>query len=343
MTDLPDVSVIISSRGDSAKLHRCLRDLSEQDHAPATVLLGLDGSSAQEETTVRGYAEPLLRDRIEIVRFDKVGLMPIRAELLSRTPTELFLSINDDVRLPTHFVRAHSEAHAASGERPTIVSGPARWLEIDNPTVFDEAVRLSDMIFFHQRPGPDGTLTYRECFGLNFSAPTQRAIEAGGFATHQNTYGYEDIELAHRIERTTGAVVRYCERAALVHDHRYRPEDVMRREYELGRAAWCFARSSPNFTLDLFKRDISDPEELAHWKSVLKRSRHDAERIERTMIELGDTPSELWATSRLSLQVLSEHWVTLKRYLWGWGLLDESEGMPRRWSLLKDAPALPAP
>ena len=343
VSDPPTISVVVPSRGASPKLARCLDDLARQTHAPLEILLGLDGATERAADEVRDRFGPVFGGRLHAVRFDKVGLMPIRKTLLGRARGEIFLSINDDVRFDEHFVAAHANAHTQHNTegRPAIISGATRWCEVENPTLFDHAIQRSDMIFFRPDPSPDGSLTYRECYGINFSAPVRHALEAGGFAEHANTYGYEDIELAYRMGVRGNAVVKHAPDALLHHDHRYGPEDTMRREYELGRAAWLFGQSSPEFTRHLFGRRIACPEELGYWRATIRRNRRDAERIEQTMLRLAKTPADSMPDTPLVGRVLAEHWVVLKRFLWGWGLLDQAADRERRWSLLARAGKLP--
>ncbi|MEM1424521.1 MAG: glycosyltransferase family A protein, partial [Planctomycetota bacterium] len=194
---MPTISVLIPSRGDSAKLARCLGDLSRQTHEPVQVLVGLDSNDEAEAERARASYGPLFGGRLRLEAFGNVGYMPIRAALFERAIGEVFVSMNDDVRVDGGFVRAHASAHAESGTA-SVFSGPAPWAGVESPTVFDAAVRESDMIFFRQRPDASGGLGYRECYGLNMSAPVAEAERAGGFASHLHAYGYDDIDLAYR-------------------------------------------------------------------------------------------------------------------------------------------------
>lgn len=341
------VTVMMPSRGASEQLGRCLEDLSRQRRAPDQVLVGLDGASQSDADRVAEAYAGLFGDgpenRFGVIPFPKVGLMPIRRALLERAGGEIFVSINDDVRVGPGFIGSHLAVHAEhrGTSSRTIVSGPAAWAPVESPTVFDHAVQGSDLIFFAQRPDADGTLSYRECYGLNFSAPVRAALDAGGFADHTNTYGYEDIDLAYRMQTRCGAVIRFAALAGVVHDHRYGPEDVMRREYELGRAAWQFATSSPDFAGSLFGRDLRDPSELHYWRATLGRSRRDAARVEQTMLRCGGTPADAAPLTPFFLQILAEHWIVLKRFLWGWGLLDRAADRESRWGLLCESGPLP--
>jgi len=337
------VSVIISSRGQEAKLDACLRDLANQSHSPHEILVGLDGGTEADVDTARERYAPLFDRQLQVIEFERIGLMPIRADLLERARGDVFLSINDDVRFKSDFVAAHvrAQANAGSPRRPVLVTGPAPWAAVDEPTVFDEMVRRSSLIFFPQRPDDRGHVGYRECFGLNFSAPVGPTLRVGGFARFKHTYGYEDIEIAFRVCNAFDAPVHYADEAMVEHHHRYQPVDVMLREYCLGRSAWLFRQQNPEFTFDLFGRDIGKREELQFARATLRLGRSDAERIERSFVKLAQTRAMECPVPDALVETLAEHWLPLKRYLWRWGLLDQADERPFRFTPLSEAGPLP--
>jgi hypothetical protein len=130
-------------------------------------------------------------------------------------------------------------------------------------------------------------------------------------------------------------------KAAALHDHRYTPRDVIRREYNLGRAAWKFAKSSREFALDLFGRDITSEGELAYSREFVSRERKSAMGLAPEFVSLGETPSGLVAPPGLSsggaivVRALAQQFMLLKRWLWRRGLLDESENAPTREVLIE--------
>src|SRR6185503_17009447 len=102
---------------------------------------------------------------------------------------------------------------------------------------------------------PERDWGFRHCWGLNFSAPMQAVRAVGGFTAFPMAYGYDDIELAFRLQRRFEMPVLYRPGALAEHDHRYLPEDVLRRERQLGQAAWRFAGLNPEFARTVFGRD----------------------------------------------------------------------------------------
>lgn len=322
------LSVIIPSFRRPSALAGCLERLSQQRcDAPFEILVGLDGDRAQ---TPDPTIPPSLSGRVRVIRYPKVGLIELRRRMLDEARGDLLLWLNDDAHAHPGLLRAHLEAHDAP--RPRVIAGRAVWSPIERPDLFDAVVRETDLIFF-RRLGASGLspTDFRNCFGLNMSFPRTLAHQAGGIAQVSEAYGYEDIEFAWRLARA-GAELCYAPEAVVIHDHRYRPLDVHRREYLLGRAAWCFAGANPEFALELFRRDIRDPETLGYFMQAQRHERRDAVRIERSFLALsshtgGEASPEL-------LPLLAEHWVPLKRYLWRWGVLDAADDREISWDTL---------
>lgn len=323
-----DLSVLIPTFRRPAILRRCLAALAEQQTtAHWEILIGVDGG---EGAPTESDIPPSLRPITRVECYPKIGLLSVRHRMLPSARGRIFLSINDDVYACPDFVERHARAHA-DGLR--LVAGRSQWLAVERPTLFDQLVQHSNLLFF--APPTDRAPTYRDCYGLNMSAPTRLALDTGGFPDMRDAYGYDDTELAHRLIAAGAAMV--IEPNALVtHDHRYTPTDVLKREYLLGRSAWAYAELNPGFTRDLFGRDIRDRAELDHAARFLDRERRDAVRVQSRFLALvsiaplPDTPD----TPAL-LATLADSWTLLKRYMWRQGLLAASKGEPNAWTPLE--------
>ena len=114
----------------------------------------------------------------------------------------------------------------------------------------------------------------------------------------------------------------------------------MRREYQLGRAAWLMAGFSPAFAAELFGRDIRHRDELTYSRHFLGHQRPDAARIESGFLALDQEPAAP-DRPRSESERDAEHWVMLKRYLWRWGLWDAAHDQTPRFAPLAQSPALP--
>ncbi|MBL4698501.1 MAG: glycosyltransferase family 2 protein [Phycisphaerales bacterium] len=332
------LSVLIPTYARPIAINQCLAHLAAQvcTH-PFEIIIGLDGPAP---TT----PDPLIPDSIclitTILRLDHSGLIAVRKKMLDHATGQLILWLNDDSYAHPNLLQTHIDLHLQ--QTPCVIAGAAQWKPIaqsDHPNLFDLLVQRSDLLFFQPKanttePSPTN---YRNCFGLNMSFDRKLAARVGNLPTLPESYGYEDIELAYRLNQA-GAQILHAPSAIVTHDHRYRPVDVHRREYLLGRSAWHFANINPAFAHDLFKRDITAASYLDYIAQSLIHERRDALRIERSFLALADQPANsINPGNQPMLDLLAQHWVPLKRYLWRQGLLDSSRSISPRWSLLQDS------
>lgn len=329
-----ELTVHIPTFRRPSAIDQCLAHLATQVCASAfEVIVGLDGPA---DATPEPVVPPSIKSRTRVTRLPRVGLIGVRRRLLELARGEIVLWLNDDVYAEQGLFDAHLAMH--NGGAPRVVAGASQWMPIERLDLFDVLVQQTDLLFFRQ-PLPEHAepfrTDYRNCYGLNMSFPRELAERAGGVPEMPESYGYDDLELVYRLARA-GAEIWHTPHAVVTHDHRYRPKDVHRREYLLGRAAWHYAGFNPDFARDLFRREIRSEGELAYLREALHRERLDAERIERSFMALAGKPAD--AADATVLHLLAEHWVLLKRYLWRWGLLDAASGRPARWSLLQDLP-----
>lgn len=329
----PSLSVIIPTRGRPAKLAACLDALAPQLRPDDEVVVAIDGEPygpARDAATAGAAAE-----RTRLIECPRAGYIPARRTLVGAARGEVLLSLNDDVVPAARLLDAHRRPHAERAD--VLITGPSPFKHVPEPTLFDRLVAESPLVFFPPpapAPGESGLVPvpFRHCFGLNMSARADSVRQVGSFHDLPDTYGYDDIELAFRLQRDAGVTLLFSHDAAVTHDHRLAPDDVLRREYELGRAAWAYARSNPAFTNEVFRRDIRDPEFLRACRAAMDVDRRDAERLERTFCSLAEFPAD--AASPQLLPAIAELWTTLKRYLWRWGLLDAHAHRPRGWHRL---------
>ncbi len=258
--------------------------------------------------------------------------------MLEGASGRLMVSLNDDVVPGPGFLAAHLGAHVSAeqaGKGPVVVSGYSPWKRWANPTIFDRLVSDSSMIFFYdqmgrevaEQKGPWHDWGFRHCYGLNFSAPLGLVRESGKFTAFHLAYGYDDIELAFRLNRRYGTKVLYRPEAEAEHDHRYAAAEVLTREFKLGHAAWHFAGHDPAFCEALFGRDVRSREELVYSKEYLHRERRTAASVRETFLKLDSMPgSDLAGPAEKDvLRMIYLHHLPLKRWMWRAGLVSASQ------------------
>ena len=331
------LSVLIPTRGRPAKLARCVSDLAGQDLSASDfeVVVGLDGRDdrAGEAATDAWHEAGGDRRRLRIITCPRAGYIDVRHHLLSELHGEFVVSLNDDVRPSPGLLAEHLRAQQAAlaAGRPAVIVGHSPFVEHPNPTLLDHLVARTSMVFFYSTmdgADPNRDWGFRHCFGLNFSAPLDLVRRVGGFPSMPDTYGYDDIELAYRLATRFEMPVLYRPEALAEHDHRYEPIDLLRREFNLGIAAWRYAALNPAFALAVFGRDITHADEIAYCRRFVDRERETAVRLERSFLRLGDLPASCLAGAYVNdlIELVYQQHLLLKRYVWRQGLLHEAGG-----------------
>jgi glycosyltransferase involved in cell wall biosynthesis len=340
-----DLSVIIPSYQRPEKLRACLAALARQTLDPARfeVLVGLDGPDADSG----GAAADAWREAggspgsLVVAECPRQGLNATRNRVLKRAQGRYLVSLNDDVLAAPEFLAAHLAAHhefeaAAGAGEGCIVSGYSPFRVFENDSIFDRLVRETSMIFFYDRMlAPDADRSrdwgFRHCWGLNFSAPLAMVREVGGFIAVPLAYGYDDIELAHRLHGRFATPVLFRPEARADHDHRYHPAEVLEREERLGQSAWHFAGAAPEFSRAVFGRDLRCHAELHYSREFVQREAAGAARLEQSFLALSHVPA--WSLrgehAPALLNVIFEQHLMLKRSRWRTGLLAAAEGTAR--------------
>jgi GT2 family glycosyltransferase len=333
-----DVSILIPTHGRPRKLCASLRALAQQTADPARIeiLVGFDGSDEAGAAAARdAWASGGGRAELALVQCERKGYNAARNRLLERASGRVLLSLNDDVipapGLVEAHVRAQNEAAAQLGLPGAVIVGRSPWVIPEADTLFDRLVRETPMIFFYDVMGAATgdrwrNWGFRHAWGLNLSAPVDLVREAGGFTAFPLAYGYDDIELAWRLEQR-GLPVLYRPEAEAAHDHRYLPRDVLARERRLGEAAWLFAGANPAFARAVFGRDITSEDEIAYARAFVQREAPDVERLRARFCSLAEIPADVvqGPHAATALDAISQQHVLLKRWEWRGGLLAAAE------------------
>lgn len=347
-----DASVLIPTRGRSAKLCRCLEGLARQVGLDAEgeamtfeVIVAFDGP----DPVGRSAAEQAWRNasgadaaELRVIELDHRGYTIARNELVSRARGRVMVSINDDVVPQGGFVATHVREQRLARERglPAIVVGHSPFVTPEQQrasggsrgrdTLLNRLVRESSMVFFYDAMTtqevmrqPQRDWGFRHCFGLNFSAELAMVREVGMFTALEHVYGYDDIELGFRLARRFAMPVLFRPSALAPHEHTYVPGDLLRREEALGEAAWWFARTSPEFGRAVFGRDVTSEEEVAYSREFVERERASAERLRAGFETLGELPADAIDGEHAGAlrDLLVQQHLLLKRWHWRAGLL----------------------
>jgi GT2 family glycosyltransferase len=285
---------------------------------------------------------------LRVVSGPKRGYIDVRHRILPTLRGRLVVSLNDDVVPAPDFLAVHRRAHeelAAAGRRAVIV-GDSRFAPVPEPTLLDEALDRTGIVFFWHTmddDDPDRDWGWRHCFGLNFSVRREELEAAGGMPSVPETYGYDDIELGWRLVRR-GLPVLHRPAAVAPHEHRYRAGSLLTREFRLGEAAVRYARVNPAFAMDLFGRDILAAEERAWARRFLVREAADLRRRRERFLGFDAVPADGIGAAMLPLacELVADHARPLRQACWCEGMLSESGEPPEAEAMITPGIAGPA-
>jgi GT2 family glycosyltransferase len=229
-----DISVIIPTYNSRDLLVETLRALLAQDcDAQRYEIIVLDdGSTDDSAEAVRGLNGPV-RLIYEWRENRGRGAARNAGARLAHNPVLLFLDA--DVRPAPGFLSGHARQHQA--HRRAGVQGRTLQAPETLKTTFMRATNLL----------PDLTIRRKEALSplhvitRNFSVTAEAFWEVGGFDEAFVGYGWEDIELAMRLQEA-GVALRYEPEALAYHHHVQRLEDLIPKLRQAGEGAVYFWR-----------------------------------------------------------------------------------------------------
>lgn len=330
-----DLSCLIPSFGRPEKLAACTRALAGQRFEPGRfeVLVGLDGPDERSRRSALAAWHDAggAPDQLRILDCPREGYNAVRNRLLELARGRVLVSLNDDVLPAPEFLWCHWQAQCE--HRAAIITGASPWLVPPDDTLFDRLVRETSMVFFFDRM--DATAVerdwgYRHAWGLNCSMPTDAVRDVGGWTAFPLAYGYDDIELAYRLQERYALPVLYRPAACAPHDHRYDLEGYLRREFRLGCSAWLFARDRPQFARALFGRDLTDAREVTYSAAFVAQERSAAADVLGLLRRLATLPACAvdGPQAPLVITALYQLHLPLKRWMWRAGVLSAAHGRP---------------
>ncbi|MGP1273056.1 MAG: glycosyltransferase family 2 protein [Phycisphaerales bacterium] len=325
------ISVLIPTHGRPERLEQALRALATQSWIPGDeVVVGFDGPDPRAEALAHeafaGARPERTGVRLRLEAMPRIGYIAVRHRLVPTLAGDAIVSLNDDVVPIAGFIAAHRAALTAAGDRAAFV-GFSPFARVPSPSVIDRVVAQSSWLFFYDRmlaePDRRRDWGFRHLFGLNFSARLDIVRRVGGFTDMPAVYGYDDIELGHRLV-AAGLAVRFLPGAVALHHHRMTAEQLLAREHALGVAAAHYARVRPSFARDVFGKDILEAASLDRLRGV----RVDAE-MHGEFCALDREPGG--SDPALPSRVL-ERFRPLKRACWAAGVVEAAEAAGRHSS-----------
>jgi len=241
----PDLSVVIPTHNGGAVLHRTIEALKIQDAPPERyeIIVVDDGST---DGSTDGLARPNGPVDIRLIAQENKGRAAARNRGVAEAHGRSVLFLDADIWALPGLVSAHLAHHAR--RRNLGVQGP--WFPHPDSLVnmYMRARHMIPDILLRRREG----LSPFHVITRNFSIDADAFWRAGGFDEAFTGYGWEDMELGLRLQRS-GVTLRYEPRAAAYHFHIQELNDVQEKLRQAGEGAVYFwQKHNRNFSLGLF-------------------------------------------------------------------------------------------
>ncbi len=189
-------SVIIPTHNRHAGLDALLRDLTRQDTTEKLEVLVVDSEAGESpQHVVDKYADAGLD--VKLVYSENV-LATKRNVGAANAAGSTLLFLDDDLRIPPHFVRAHEDAQSVPG---VVVSSqivfPRDWIKTSNYYRYKNSRHFNA---YSGRPAP-AELAPNNYVAMAFSINADDYHRIGGTDEDFRLYGGEDVEFGFRSAR----------------------------------------------------------------------------------------------------------------------------------------------
>ncbi len=260
------LAVVTPTHNKSALLRRTLASLAAQDLDPAgyQVVVVDDGSTDDTPAFLAGYRP---RHGFEAVRVEaNRGRAAARNRGLERAEGEVVVFLDDDMELVPGFLAAHRALHEAGPGTAGIGN------VVNHPEVVTAPVDRYMSTRGAQKIRDSGPLPWKY-FSTNNSSVRREDLQAvGGFDENFVTYGFEDLELAWRLERERGLGFRFVEGARSFHIHPHSLAEVLEKKTLCGMSSLPYLFNKHPETRRALGYDRFDPPRAGDpWKLNVAR------------------------------------------------------------------------
>lgn len=236
------LSLVVATYNRAAAVQTLLRALAAQTLAPSDfeVVVVDDGSEPEVASLLRAVATPY---RLTVLRQQNAGPAAARHAGVLAAQGAIIVIVDDDMRVPGHFLQAHAEQHAPGARR--VVLG---LIEPDPGLArmpLFERFHAEMLERFRQdvRAGRQVVQGTHVCTG-NVSFPRADYLALGGFDRELDRS--EDAELGVRFQKA-GLELVFCEQAGTVHASDHTRLDVwLRRALRYGLNDLRIGRKHPD-------------------------------------------------------------------------------------------------
>jgi glycosyltransferase involved in cell wall biosynthesis len=223
------VSVIIPTFRKREFLEPTLASLGQQSYPAGSIEVVVVDDCSDDGTFEYLKSLETPYTLVPILHGVNKGRAAARNTAIRAATGELVVFVDDDMRCEPDFIERHVRFHEAHPDTVAIgsaVTAP----ELGHATVFS----YLDEMGVHRLP-PGSLAPARYFVTNNASVERRHLLDVGLFDETFRRYGFEDTELAFRLEDDAGLTFRYCAEAVAYHLHDQTLDDVLAKRIETAR------------------------------------------------------------------------------------------------------------
>jgi len=265
------VSVVIPTYRKSALLSQTLAALADQTYpADATEVIVVDDCSGDGTSEILKNVSAPWR-LVSLVHDENRGRAAARNTGVRAADGQIIVFLDDDMRAVPSLLSDHARYHVVHANS-AIIGNALTAPELGPSPVF----RYLDSRGVHKL-APGSIVPARYFSTNNSSVPRDALLQAGLFDETFRSYGFEDTEIAFRLEDVTGLEFRYCAEAIAYHTHSHTLRELLMKREEAGRSSLGHLLTKhPDRVRELSVEALMP---LAHDDSPLLRLRKRASRV----------------------------------------------------------------
>jgi GT2 family glycosyltransferase len=253
------VTVVIPTLGRYESLRRVLDRFDRQTAGPASIAVHVVSDAAEPDRPAVERAIGTRPYDVRLLAADRPGASAARNAGWRAAETPLVLFVDDDVLPSAGLVTEHLEWHRRHPEPEVGVLGRVRWARELRVTPFMRWLDTGIQFDYGRIRGTDAG--WGRFYTANASVKRDLVDRAGGFEEEALPFGYEDLDLALRMDRL-GLRLLYNRRASAEHLHQMDLEFWKRRVARIAVSEHQFVRMHPEvepYFFDMFSAAAARP------------------------------------------------------------------------------------
>lgn len=231
----PYLSIVIPTYNRAEKLDRALAHLYEQElaHESYEVIVVDDGSMDETDKVLKSWKGKW--PQLSALHQSNSGQAKARNRGIKKAEGQIILIGQDDIYAAPGFLKSHVDFHQSNPEPSMACLGLTEWWPNLEVSDFMHWLTHGGPQFAYDRLSPNESVEHWFFYTSNISLKAE-VLKKNPFDEEFSAYGWEDIELGHRL-MSKGLELIYRPEALAWHDHMMLEEEFKGRMLSIGRGA----------------------------------------------------------------------------------------------------------